>query len=316
MKQKLKLQAQFISTLRDFFTSRGFTDVLTPPMVDCPGIEPTIQPFRVSGRNHSRYLHTSPEFWMKYLLSEGWEKIFTITYCFRDEPCSPTNRTQFLMLEWYRTESHYLDMVHDLEELTENLIQKFAPRVTKEKISLQQITVQELFSRHLGMDILELAESSVLKKYIQTHHPDIPLPTCDLPWDDYYHLLFLNKIEPLLKDYPYLILKEYPEKLRALSRLKVSNPLVCERFEYYIHGLEVANCYGELTDLPEQKKCFYYFNQKAGGSLPTPKVLFHALKKGLPKSAGIALGIERLMQALLNIESPFFTEERSLSDEF
>ena len=96
---------------------------------------------------------------------------------------------------------------------------------------------------------------------------------------------------------------------------KKSNPQVCERFEYFIHGIEVANCYGELTDLEEQKKCFHHFKQRANDSIPIPKVLFHALKKGIPPSAGIALGIERLMQALLHIEHPFFTEESSLSDE-
>ena len=317
MQNSLKRQIQLITALRSFFVRKGFADILTPPMVDCPGIEPTIAPFRVEGKNYSGYLHTSPEFWMKYLLAEGWEDIFTITYCFRDEPASPTNKKQFIMLEWYRPGAHYLDIACDLKELTEYLLQAFSPVSQDQKtVSLKQLTVQELFHDHLGMDILAYPKARELKRYIQTHHPDIPLPACELPWDDYYHLLFLNKIEPLLKDYPYLILKEYPAQMRALSRLKKSNPVVCERFEYYIAGVEVANCYGELTDLGEQKKCFQQFNQRAKTEIPIPKVLFHALKKGLPESAGIALGVERLLQALLKTSEPFFTEESSLDDEF
>ena len=225
LQANLMRQFQLIFAIREFFTQKGFTDVLTPPMVDCPGIEPTIQPFRVTGQRHSRYLHTSPEFWMKYLLAEGWEKIFTITYCFRDEPLSPSHRTQFLMLEWYRAGMPYLEIAQDLKELTEYLLQKFAPSSPlKESVHLQQVTVQELFNNHLNMDILQYPEASELRQYIHTHHPDVPLPTCELPWDDYYHLLFLNKLEPQLINYPYLILKEYPAQLRALSQIKKIQP--------------------------------------------------------------------------------------------
>ena len=82
-----------LQNIRNFFISKGFLDVLTPPIVENPGQEAHIHPFKVSSANpaleSSAYLHTSPEFWMKNLLSEGHEKIFTISYCFRDEPVSP-----------------------------------------------------------------------------------------------------------------------------------------------------------------------------------------------------------------------------------
>ena len=318
--QKQTLSFQFVSAIRQFFTQKNFIDVLTPPMVDCPVIEPFIEPFQVQGKHlggKDRYLHTSPEFWMKYLLSEGLENIFTISYCFRDGPVSPIHRSQFLMLEWYRAHEGYGKIRQDLEELTKFLLRSFH---CNDDLVVEEMTVQELFQKNLGVDILELPGPMDFKKYIQDNHPDIPLPWCDLPWDDYYHLLFLNKLTPRLEQYRFLILKEYPAQLRALSRLKKTDPRVCERFEYFIDGIEVANCYSELTDLEEQKKCFEEFNQmrdKTGGSkMPRPEVLFHALKKGIPPAAGIALGIERLMKALLGIREPFFIEESSLEGGF
>ena len=289
-------------------------------MVDCPVIEPFIGPLQVMGEHlggKNRYLHTSPEFWMKYLLAEGFENIFTLSYCFRDGPISPVHRSQFLMLEWYRANEDYHKIKQDLEELTKFLLKSFHHNDT---LVIEEMTVQELFQKNLDIDILELPEPMGLKKYIQANHPDVPLPSCDLPWDDYFHLLFLNKLTPHLAHHPFLILREYPAQLRALSRLKKTDPRVCERFEYFINGIEVANCYSELTDLEEQKKCFKEFNQtrERTGQLkmPQPSVLFHALKKGIPPSAGIALGVERLMKTLLGIHEPFFIEESSLDDEF
>ncbi|MBT6325164.1 MAG: EF-P lysine aminoacylase GenX, partial [Bdellovibrionales bacterium] len=101
-KQHLKLFS-LISIIRQFFAKENFIDVLTPPAVQNPGMETHIHPFKVSSmleqeKESSLFLHTSPEFCMKELLSEGLSKIFTISYCFRDEPTSIQHRAQFLML--------------------------------------------------------------------------------------------------------------------------------------------------------------------------------------------------------------------------
>ena len=280
MNRDLQRQFQLLAGIRQFFVQRDFVDVLTPPMVGCPAIEPYIQPFRV---NEQYYLHTSPEFWMKYLLSEGMERIFSIAYCFRDGPISPIHRPQFLMLEWYRADSGHHQIIEDLEQLGKHLLSSFGRHEESEQVDITVMTVQQLFERYLGMDILQFGPAGELRRYIERHHPDVPLPKCELPWDDYFHLLMLNKLTPELRRYRFLVLKEYPAQLRALSRLKRSDPRVCERFEFFIDGMEVANCYGELTDLEEQQECFQAFNRvRKGTPMPAPKVLFHALKRAFP----------------------------------
>ena len=121
MKDNYMAQVYLLDAIRTFFKERDFLDVLTPPMVSNPGMEVHIHPFQINKAINKEetpyYLHTSPEFWMKHLLSEGLEKIFTLNYCFRDEPQSPIHRPQFIMLEWYRAGEHYEKIISDCFDL-------------------------------------------------------------------------------------------------------------------------------------------------------------------------------------------------------
>lgn len=315
----LKYQFQLIQAMRNFFHQKGFIDVLTPPMVENPGMEVHIHPFKVlsarNGKDKNLFLHTSPEFAMKKLLAEKEEefsKIFTISYCFRDELKSPIHRPQFLMLEWYRRHEHYESIMQDVKELITFTQETFASTgILKNKItSFPQITVQELFLELLGLDILNFLNSKDLEQKIRLDYKEVPLPEAQCHWDDYYFLLFLNKIEPHLVHYPYLLLKEFPAPLSALSTIKADNTKVCERFEVYLKGIELCNCFNELIDFSEQSRRFN--NQQSekkslyNYQLPWPHDFMSMMERGLPQSAGIALGVERLLYCLLDIENPFF----------
>ncbi|WP_127718405.1 amino acid--tRNA ligase-related protein [Halobacteriovorax sp. HLS] len=309
--------------IRDFFLSEEFLDVLTPPMVENPGMETHIHPFRVHSardkKNLDKYLHTSPEFHMKELLSEGFEKVFTISYCFRDEPNSTHHRAQFLMLEWYRTESFYTDIMSDVENLVKYCAQRFSKENPLIKNTLKnftpiRMTIQELFLQELGIDILKYLDKDDLSTLIRTKFKNVPVPSEKehhlLSWDDYYFLLFLNEVEPRLKNIPFILLYEFPHHLSALSTIKENEPRVCERFEVYCHGVELCNCFNELTDLAIQKQ---RFSEQAAlkkelydYSLPTPNEFYSTLDKGLPKASGIALGVERLLMAITQEENPFY----------
>ncbi|MBF0205250.1 MAG: hypothetical protein HQK53_00020 [Oligoflexia bacterium] len=310
-RQCLLAQFQLIELIRNFFKARNFTDVMTPPMVENPGYEAHIHAFRIYSDVNKQmtplYLHTSPEFHMKELLSLGFDKIFNISYCFRDEPSSIIHRNQFLMLEWYRTQQRYEKIMEDTEEL----IAFCASALSSKQFTYERYTVQELFQEYLGINILDFLDTTDLCMLIQKNFPEVPLPQTQLPyWDDYYFLLFLNKIEPKLQSRSCLLLYEFPYHLNALSTIKQSDPRVCERFEVYLYGIELCNCFNELTDLETQKQRFLeqsIIKEKLyGNRLPPPRILFDALERGLPPSAGVALGIERLLLALTNIENPFY----------
>ncbi len=323
----LKKKFEFIQAIRDFFVENGFTDVLAPPMVSHPGIEPHIHPFKVSSAfknsrssNQNFFLHSSPEFFMKELLSQGMEKIFTLSHSFRDEPSSSIHRNQFIMLEWYRSNSHYTDIMNDCIELWVYLNERFLGKSPNKK--LHKMTISEVFKKYLNINILDLLDTNDLKKVIKESFPDIPTPEGNdeskMSWDDYFFLLFLNKIEPNLKEYPFLILYEFPYHLSALSTLKVDDPRVCERFEIYIEGVELANCFNELCDLQIQKKRaekdLQLKKDLYNYSLPLPKTLFKSLEKGLPPSSGVALGVERLFSLITKEKNPFLDTDQVFPD--
>ena len=326
---RLTYQFQLIQAIRDYFLQNKFTDVMTPPLVENPGMETHIHPFKVhpaytgstfAQNSNEAFLHTSPEFCMKELLAnsnEQLENIFTLTYCFRDEPNSPVHRNQFIMLEWYRKNSRYEKIMQDCQELISFCSKQLSNKLSKDLIKphmqnlkLQKATIQELFLETIHLDILQFLDTNDLKVKIQKDFPDVPLPVQDCTWDDYYFLLFLNKIEPLLEQYPGILLYEFPAPLAALSTLKESDPRVCERFEIYLDGIELCNCFNELTNLETQKERFNHQAQEKkslyGYELPTPKQFYTSLQKGLPPSSGIALGVERLLAALIEIENPFY----------
>lgn len=310
---------ELIQIIRNYFGEQGFLDVLTPPAVENPGMEVHIHPFQLhSVQKKARiplYLHTSPEFSMKELLQEGLEKIFTMSYCFRDEPESPIHRPQFVMLEWYRANERYEKIMTDVEGLITYAIEQGSAKglPLRQNIMGQKLvrkTMQELFKEELDVDILHYLDVPSFKELLKKF-PDVPVPETELEWDDYFFLLYLNRIEPVITKYPLLMVTEFPAPLSALSTLKEDDPRVCERFEVYINGVELCNCFNELTDAREQRKRFSDQNELKKKlyhyELPEPKSFYETMDKGLPPSAGIALGVERLLHSLFDIENPFYS---------
>jgi lysyl-tRNA synthetase class 2 len=321
MNNLLKIQL-FISFIKEFFYQQKFLEVMTPTLVENPGMETHIHPMQVQSIIKNQkigYLHTSPEFELKYFMAHtpSVNNIFNISFCFRDEPTSPIHRSQFLMLEWYRKNQYYDKIKEDIADLINHcLIQlkqhHIATVFEQHQFKIEEKSVDECFQQYLGISILDYLDKDQLKNKIKNDFPDVPLPTIDLNWDDYFFLLFLNKIEPEIAKIPMVIIHQYPHHLSALSTLNASDPRVCDRFEIYINGVEIANCYNELTHLMEQKKRFarqakdklelYHYE------LTTPQKFYAALEKGLPESSGIALGVERLLQALTGEKEIFYLD--------
>jgi lysyl-tRNA synthetase class 2 len=300
----------FLQGIRSFFTGQNFLEIMTPIVVENPGMETHIHPYQVHGVYNQKplgYLHTSPEFELKFFLAHQptVKNAFGLNFCFRDEPFSPQHRPQFIMLEWYRVNQFYDQVKNDSWQLYQYLIQYMSKlNLPPKKVATKPITMTmaECFKQFLNANLFDLLETDTIHNYIKQYHPDVPLPTSQLSWEDYFWLLFLNKIEPELSTFDFLILDQFPHHLSALSTLNQSNPLVCDRFEIYLNGIELANCYNELTSLTEQKARFEKQSQIKKElyqyQLQTPERFYTALKKGLPKSSGIALGVERLYNHL------------------
>lgn len=313
-------QFELIQSLRQFFQDKGFLETLTPPMVQNPGMETHVHSFQVmSAKDKSArplYLHTSPEFCLKELLSdhknEGLSNIYSLSYCFRDEPDSPIHRSQFLMLEWYRLNERYEAIMDDTENLIAWCLEKTPVPIRTEikNQNMTRLTMEELWLETIKRSPLEFLDKKELRGLIENDFPDVPLPSVELAWDDLFFLLHLNKVETHLKNWPLLLVKEFPAPLAALSTIKASDPRVCERFEVYVNGIELCNAYNELTDVDEQRRRFKLQarekKQIYNYDLPEPTRFLESLERGLPPSSGIALGVERLLHSLFDVENPFF----------
>jgi lysyl-tRNA synthetase class 2 len=274
----LFLRASVIKSIRAFFESRGFLEVETPLRIPANAPEEHIEPY-MSG---DHYLQTSPEICMKRLLSRGHDKIFQICRCWRRSERGSKHIPEFTMLEWYRANSDYYDLMRDCEELllhvTEECYSTKSIRYNSKSIVMNDgivtITVEEAFDAFSDVSMEEAVRNGS------------------------FDLRMVDHIEPaLVQDKPVLLI-DYPIEMAALARPKSGNPLVAERFELYAGGLELANGFSELNNPVEQRDRFLLANLKRTKAnnppLPIPEPFLQELAL-MPPSAGIALGIDRLV---------------------
>ena len=270
----LEKRARIIQQIRAFFIEQNFLEVETPQRI--PANAPELHIDAVLSSDW--FLQTSPELCMKRLLAAGYGQLFQICHCWRAGERGQTHLPEYSMLEWYRSHCDY----HQLMDDCENLFLHLSP---EHQISWQGQTI-DLSPPWSRMTIAEAF----------SQFSSIPLETA-LATDELDAIIALE-IEPELPPNRPTFLTEYPEQYAALARKKPSNQQVAERFELYIGGLELANAFSELTDQIEQKQRFTkeeHQRQKAGKPpYPSPTPFLEELAT-LPPSAGIALGIDRLI---------------------
>ncbi len=306
--ERLKFRERVADTVHSFFKREGFTEVETPMLVPSPGLEPHLDPFSVSAAGQPpAYLPTSPEYAMKKLLAAGSGSIFQICKAFRAEPPTAHHLPEFTMLEWYRVGAGYEAAMDDCERLCAAVAEAvcggttvawqgssvdFAP-------PFERVTVRDAFRRHAGLG-LTFDESLEDLRHL-ANDASVTLSPDDT-WDDAFFKVFIERVEPHLGAGRPTILRDYPARMAALSRIKPDDPLACERFELYAGGLELANAFGELTDAAEQRRRFEADNTErrrlGKPDLPIDEELLAALESGMPECAGAALGLDRLMMLL------------------
>ena len=313
------VREQVVDATRAFFKARGFHEVETPLFVRYPGMEPYLEVFETEWRNtrgerYPGFLTTSPEYAMKKLLAAGIAPLFQICKSFRNcEDVSARHNPEFTILEWYRANVDYTEIMRDCEELFRAIAKALRPDGAGDAwiyggktIDLgsdwERLTVREAFARYAGVDLqrdlYRLADVARDKGY-----PMAPENT----WEQAYHQIFLNEIEPRLGQTTPTFLYEYPIDMAALARASATDPTVAERFELYVAGVEMANAFGELTDPAEQLRRLQAERQERRSLGKTDYAVdpdfIHALTRGIPPSAGIALGIDRTAMFFADVDS-------------
>jgi lysyl-tRNA synthetase class 2 len=286
----LSIRDRIIKSIRSFLAEQGFLEVQTPLLIEAPIPEASIQTFPVSqGRGRpDMYLIPSPEINLKRLLAEGFDRIFQLGPVFRQEERGCHHLSEFTMLEWYRTGSNYHDLMSDCEAI----IKITAGAAGWENGSItykdQKIDINPDFPR------------ITIKKAFEKYAGWIPDVSADL---ERFNEDMVTKIEPNLPLDRPIFLMDYPAYCASLAKLKSSDPTVAERVELYAGGLEIANGFSELTDPVEQETRFRKeaerLMEQGFNACPWPEKFLESLSR-LPKCAGMALGIDRLVMLLTN----------------
>ena len=281
----MNLRAKLISSIRHFFIQQNFLEVETPLRIPAPAPEEHIEAIP-SG---DWFLQTSPELCMKRLLAAGYPRIFQISKCFRAAERGSRHLPEFAMLEWYVTKFDYYQLMDQCEEM---LITAFKYMGHPQDIIRQNKKI------NLAAPWEKITVADAFSKYAQVSLPEA------LHQDKFDEIL-TQYIEPRLGINRPTFIYDYPVKLASLSKIKKSDPTVAERFELYIGGTELANGFSELTDAREQRQRFEEAQEaraaKNWARYPMPENFLDSLKN-MPESAGIALGIDRLVMILANTD--------------
>lgn len=292
----------YLASLRDYFSEQGFHEVKTPSLVACPGTEPSLDVFstelKVGSKRQLLFLPTSPELHLKKILASGAEKIFEIAPCFRNGEITDTHQPEFLMLEWYRAFANLTAIKKDVE----NLVNFLSVNLDKPKPSkVSSYSVSELFKKYCDFNLTPQTSLSELKTLAEKLKVDVRSAESI---DDYFFLIFMDKIENQLPSDELIFVEKYPAYQAALARL--TNDGWGDRFEVYWKGMELANAFHELNDPSLQRLRILEDLQKkkqmGKEEVPVDEQFMQALEAGLPPSAGIALGIERLFMAFYDIK--------------
>ena len=306
----LRLRAALNARIREFFAQRGVLEVETPVLSMAGNTDPNIASFtlefsgRTEGAPRTRWLRTSPEYPLKRLLAAGLGDCYELGRVFRDGEAGGRHNPEFTMLEWYRLGYDH----HELIGETAQLIQSALALVGREA-ALERVAYRELYRERLGLDPL-LADESELRAALG----DVVIDPDGLGRDDWLDLLMTHRLQPAFDPDTLLAVHDYPASQCALAQLRKPAPAqaaegeyaVAERFELYLGPIELANGYHELIDVDEQRERFVRDRarrQRRGDvQPPLDERLLASMEAGLPTCAGVALGVDRLLMAMLGTD--------------
>lgn len=304
---RAKQRVQILRTMRKYLEEQGYAEVETPTLHAIAG-GAAARPFTThhNALDIDLYIRIALELHLKRLLVGGMERVFEIGRVFRNEGISVKHNPEFTMMELYQAYGDYETMM----ELTEGLVlacidalgQGYQLQYGDKTIDFsppwQRAQYVDLFKEHVGVAMDDQAE--VKRRAEESHLEDISKKHHDV----LVHELFEKYVEDNLEGPVFVY--DYPASLCPLTKRKRNQPEIAERFELYVHGMELANAYTELNDPITQQETFSAQLQGLPEEESMAKMdedFILALRHGMPPAGGLGIGIDRLVMLLTNTET-------------
>lgn len=297
------IQEQVVRAIRKFFQEKHFHEIIPPVFTDTIPLEPNLYPFvsqwHPGKKTVTKYLATSPERSLKLALAQGIGNCFAIGHSFRDlEGSGPIHSPEFLMLEWYREDAVYTDIMKDAQDLVRYVFNTVKPdAIGKRQIPAgvwPTFSLVDLFQTHADLSIKQITTDDVLFSSARKKG----YTTNGATWSLLFDQIFLNEIEPHLPNTPFFLI-DFPSRISPLCKPRADRPYLAERFEVYIDGMELGNGNTEHTDAAYVRTVFREEREeRKRRHLPCPPEdgeFLSALEKMQGESyAGIGVGVDRL----------------------
>lgn len=305
------IRGKVLSSLRRFMDSRGFLEVETPILQTIPG-GATARSFEThhNALDIDLYMRIALELHLKRLIVGGFDKVYEVGRIFRNEGISTKHNPEFTMMESQQAYADYKDVMEMLETLVAHIAMEVLGTLEVPwkgaEVDLtppwRRVTLRELIREHSGVDFVDYPDRDTLKVKVEELGVEVD-PAAS--WGKLVDELLSNFVEPKLIQPTFIV--DYPLELSPLARPKDEDPTLVERFEGFIGGMEIANCFSELTDPLDQRRRFEeQANQREAGDEEAGYVdedFLTALEYGMPPSGGSGLGIDRLCMILTDSPS-------------
>lgn len=310
--QLLQKRNTAIERTSQFFKQKGFTLIETPTLVPSGGVEVYLHSFKTTYTDHRLnewvlQLPTSPEFALKKIMTEGIEKVFQLSRAYRNNgEVSKQHEPEFIMLEWYRAHATLDKIMEDTQKIVTVLAELLGSTIELPK-QWPKFRVDELFKQLLNLNLTQLQDRDKFYQHAKDLSPSITI-TDD--WDTLFYKLFMEKIEPFLLQQKACFVTHYPIQMGALARQEihkndqgdyVTKPFV-ERMEAYLNGIEICNGYNELNQADILLSRFHQTKMLRNDLIPDFG-FENAMQFGMPTCSGNALGIDRVIAVLLELDN-------------
>ena len=291
----MQKRARMLQSVRAFFMAHNVLEVDTPSVSMAAATDLHIESFVTEMQLQNYYLHTSPEYPMKRLLASGFPSIYQVCKVYRKEEQGIYHNPEFTMLEWYRLDFDYQELMEEVIRLLERLSDDFGVKINSQTISYQQAFMQAVTLDPLNASVEKCKQCCVQQQI------DVPQGMSDDNIDEWLDWILTQAVAPSFEKNGFTFLYDYPASQCALATINEEKN-VAERFEVFFGDLELANGFNELTDASEQRKRFEEDNNKRLENnlkeMPIDESFLQALESGLPKCAGVAIGLDRLLMVL------------------